>query len=588
MLRTYGTLATAVVLLATGLAGPLRGSGEERLVVPGLTGQPGGRLTYTERTEPKTLNPVFAADPASRDVIHRLNADLVHINRATLATQPELAKSCKISTDGLHYTIDLRQGLRFSDGQPFDADDVIFTFQVYLDEKVASPQRSLWILDGKPIQVRKLGPYRVVFDLPQVNAVGDRIFDGVDMLPKHLLEPAYREGKLQEVWGLRTPANAIAGLGPFRMKQYVAGQRVVLERNPYYWKSDAKGNRLPYLTELEFTLAGSEDMQVMRLESGEADLVSRISAKNYVALSKQKERRGLALTDAGPSFEYSFLVFNLNDLPPNDSGNLAARQSTWRRVSFRKAVSAAIDREAIVKLVYQGYADPLGAPVAAGNKPWIDAKLPPPARSLARARELLAADGFRWTREGSLVDPDGKPAGFSILVSSSNSERAQVATLIQADLKALGIPVEVVPLEFGSLGDRVSKTHDYEACILAIASSDADPKADLNVWMSSGGSHYWNPRQKAPATAWEAEADRLMLQQMVTPDHAARKRLFDRVQEIVMENMPLVPLVTPHLLTAAKKDLGNVRGVALDPYALWNVEELYWRKPARPSGAARQ
>jgi peptide/nickel transport system substrate-binding protein len=548
--------------------------------VPGLVGTPGGRLVYAERTEPKTLNPIFASESASRDVIHRLNADLVHINRATLATQPELAKSCKISTDGLHYTVELRQGLRFSDGHPFDADDVMFTFQVYLDEKVASPQRSLWVLDGKPIQVRKLGPYRVVFDLPRVNAVGDRIFDGVPMLPRHLLEAAYREGKVQEVWGLRTAPNAIAGLGPFRLKQYVPGQHVVLERNPYYWKSDPAGNRLPYLAELDFTLAGTEDMAVMRLESGEADLVCRIGAKNYAALGKQSERRGYVLADAGPSFEYGFLLFNLND-------PVAGRQPVWRRAAFRRAVSAAIDRDAIVKLVYQGYAKALGAPVGAGNKPWIDAKLPPTPRSLSRARELLTAAGFKWARDGALVDPDGKKAGFSILVSSSNPERAQTATLIQADLKALGISVDLVPLEFGSLFDRVSRTHDFEAAMMAITSTDADPTVDLNVWLSSGGSHFWNPKQTTPATAWEAEVDRLMKLQMVTPDYAARKRLFDRVQEIVVDNMPLVPLVTPHLLIGARRDLGNFRPAALDPYALSNVEELYWRKPGGPAGAAR-
>jgi peptide/nickel transport system substrate-binding protein len=162
-----------------------------------------------------------------------------------------------------------------------------------------------------------------------------------------------------------------------------------------------------------------------------------------------------------------------------------------------------------------------------------------------------------------------------------------MATLIQADLKPLGVHVDVVPLEFASLLDRVGSTRDYEAAIVAITSTDADPTADLNVWQSSGGTHFWNPRQKTPATPWEAEVDRLMQQQMVTPNYAARKRLFDRVQEIVMGNMPLVPLVTPHLLTGAKRDLGNVSGAALDPYALWNVEEIYWRKAGGPAGAAR-
>jgi peptide/nickel transport system substrate-binding protein len=577
----------AVLALATGAAASPSGPLEERLIVPGLTGRSGGRLVYTERTEPKTLNPVFASDSASKDVIHLLNADLVHIDRATLATRPELAKSCRISADGLHYNVELRQGLRFSDGHPFDADDVIFTFQVYLDEKVDSSQRNLWVLDGKPIRVRKLGSYRVVFDLPRVNAVGERIFDSVPMLPRHLLEAAYREGRLQDAWGLRTAPNAIAGLGPFRLKQYVPGQRVVLERNPSYWKSDPAGNRLPYLAELVFTLAGTEDMAVMRLQSGEADLISRISARNYTALAKQNQRRGYVLADAGPGFEYSFLIFNLNDLPSDASASLRVRQPIWRRAAFRKAVSAAIDRDAIVRLVYQGYADALGSLVAAGNKPWIDAKLPPSRRSLSRARELLAGAGFKWTREGSLVDPDGKPAGFSILVSSTNSERAQMATLIQADLKPLGVAVDVVPLEFNSLLERINRTHDYEAAIGAITSTDADPTADLNVWLSSGNTHLWNPLQRTPATPWEAEVDRLTMQQMVTPDHVARKRVFDRAQEIVMENMPLVPLVTPHLLIGARRDLGNFRAAALDPYAMSNVEELYWRKPAGPSGAAR-
>ncbi len=579
-MRTYGSYAISLILLVAGpLASGSPAGAEDRLSVPGLTGQPGGRLVYPERTEPKTLNPLFAADSASRDVIDRLMADLVHINRETLVTQPELAKSCTISRDGLRYTVALRHGLRFSDGQPFDADDVIFTFQVYLDEKVGSPQRRLWVLDGKPIRVRKLDRYRVEFDLPRVNAVGERIFDGVPMLPRHLLEQAYREGRLEQIWGLRTPPSAIAGLGPFRLKEYVPGQRVVLERNPYYWKNDAAGHALPYLAELDFSLAGTEDMQVMRLEAGEADLMARISARNYGALERDSQRRGLVLRDAGPGFEYSFLFFNLSaQVPP---------QAVWRRESFRKAVSAGIDRAAIVKLAYRGYADALGGPVAAGNRPWLDGKLPPAPRSLEKARNLLTADGFRWTRDGALLAPDGKPAGFSILVSSSNAERMQMATLIQADLKPLGIAVEIVPLEFASLLARVNRTHDYEACISAIASSDADPTADLNVWLSSGATHFWNPQQKTPATPWEAEVDRLMTEQMVTPDHTARKRLFDRVQEIVMDHMPLVPLVTPHLLTGAKRDLGNFRAAALDPYVLWNVEELCWRKPASTAGTAR-
>ena len=177
---------------------------QDTLVVSGLAGNPGGRLVYAQRTEPKTLNPATAGDSASREVIQRMTADLIHINRQTQKTEPALAKAWTVSPDGLHYVLELRRGLNFSDGKPFDASDVVFSFQVYLDAKVDSPQRDLLILDDKPVTVRQLGPYRVEFDLPKPYAAAERLFDSFAILPRHLLETAWREGKLAEKWGLRT------------------------------------------------------------------------------------------------------------------------------------------------------------------------------------------------------------------------------------------------------------------------------------------------------------------------------------------------------------------------------------------------
>jgi peptide/nickel transport system substrate-binding protein len=571
-LRTSAFIAISAFALAV----PLPAAPEELLMVAGLTGRSGGRLVYAERTEPKTLNPLFAADAPSRDVIHRLMGDLIHINRATLKTEPALAKSCTISADGLHYTLELRQGLHFSNGQPFDADDVLFTVQVYLDPNVGSPQRALWILDGKPITVRKLNPYRVVFDLPRVNAVGDRLFDGVPMLPRHLLERPYREGKLASLWGLRTPPSEIAGMGPFRLKEYVPGQRLVLEKNPYYWKQDSTGVRLPYLAEMAFTIAGTEEMQVMRFQAGESDLINRVSARDWSVLNRDKDRRGYLLSDLGPGYEYSFLVFNLNQMPSGASAQVAAHQTFWRRLAFRKAVSATIDRGAIVRLAYQGFASPLASPVAAGNRLWVDQKLATGAPSAGRARELLRADGFHWTRDGDLLGPDGGPVTFTLAASTSNPQWVQMATLIQADLKPLGMRVDVVPLEFRSLVERVTRTHDFEAAIMGLVHTDADPTVDMNLWLTTGTTHLWNLGSAAPAP-WEAEIDRLMREQMTTRQYAARKQLFDRLQELAAENLPLIPLVTPNVLVGARKNLANLRPTPMDPYTLWNVDELYWQ-----------
>ena len=225
----------------------------------------GGSLVVLERSGPKTLNPVIALDAPSRDVIRRMMADLITINRRTLETEPSLAKSWTVSKDGREFVVQLRRGLRFSDGQPMDADDVVFTFQVYLDEKIHSPQRDLLIVGGQPIHVEKLDPLRVRFRLAQPYAAAERIFDSLAILPRHLLETPWREGKLAEAWNLNTAPGAIAGMGPFRLKQYVPGEKIVLERNPYYWKTDRNGTRLPYLDQLEFRFVSSEDSQVAAL-----------------------------------------------------------------------------------------------------------------------------------------------------------------------------------------------------------------------------------------------------------------------------------------------------------------------------------
>jgi peptide/nickel transport system substrate-binding protein len=553
----------------------------EYMVEHDPVGRTGGRLVISLGAEPKTLNPVMALEQPSRDVIGLLMADLVHINRGSQLTEPALAKSWKISRDGLHYTLTLRRGLRFSDGQPFTASDVVFTFQVYLDARLGSPQRDLLIVGGKPIEVRELGPYKVEFDFAQPYAPAERIFDSIAILPKHLLESAYRSGKIGEAWGLNTPPDQIAGLGPFRLKEYVSGQRIVLEKNPYYWKVDSAKNRLPYLDEIDILFVPTADAQAIRFASGDLDVLNGFSAANYSVLERQEKARGFHLYDLGPGLEYYFVFFNLNDLPKDAPAGLATKQAWFRDVRFRQAVSAAIDRQAIVRLVYQGRATPIWEHVTPGNKLWLDNSIPEPPRSLDRAKQSLRSAGFSWQSDGTLVDPHGLPVEFSILTNTSNSQRAQIATLLQNDLQQLGMHVSIVSLEFRAMLDRLFHTFDYEASLLSFGSGDVDPTPEMNVWMSDGSTHIWHLGEKQPATPWEAELDRLMREQLVTMKYAKRKAIYDRVQEIVANQLPVICLVSPDILVGAKSDLGNFRPAILTPHALWNVEELYWTHPQR-------
>jgi peptide/nickel transport system substrate-binding protein len=218
--------------------------------------------------------------------------------------------------------------------------------------------------------------------------------------------------------------------------------------------------------------------------------------------------------------------------------------------------------------------------VAPGNHLWLDPDLPRLPRSLDRARSLLREAGFRWGRDGTLVDSAGRKVEFSITTPSSSAERVQIATIVQDDLRQLGITVRVVPLEFRAMLDRLFNSKDYDAAVLGLGGGDADPTAEMNVWMSTGGTHIWNLGQPRPATPWEAEIDDLMRRQLVTTRYSTRKKLYDRVQALVAAHLPVICIASPHVLVGAKNGLGNFRPAVLDHNTLWNVEELYWRMGA--------
>ena len=457
---------------------------------------------------------------------------------------------------------------------------MVFSYQVYLDEKVHSPQRDLLLIHDKPVAVEKLGTHTVRFTFSAPYAAGERVFDSIAILPRHLLEKAYKAGKISQTWLLTTSPEKMAGLGPFRLKQVVLGERIVLERNPYYWKVDAKKQRLPYLDELTFLTVPSRDAQVVRFLAGDTDAISSLSAENFEVLSPDQKARRYVLHDLGPGLEFNFLLLNMNDDTVGRLPAVARKQKWFQDVRFRQAVSLAIDRATIVRLVYQNRATALATHVSPGNKLWVDNSIPAPERSVPRAIRLLEGSGFSRRSDGGLVDAGGSPVEFSILVNASNAQQAQMATLIQDDLKAIGIKVNVVNMEFRSAMSRVLESHDYEAVLMKIGSGDVDPTEGMNVWMSTGQTHLWHLGEKAPATPWEAEIDQLMQKQLTTMDYKRRKKLYDRVQEVEAQQLPLIYLASPHILVGAREGLGNLSPAIMDHYLLWNADEIFWRASA--------
>ncbi len=568
-----------VLILAAQLcisaASQIHNSGTEALISKGASGSRGGNLVVSLRSEPKTLNPAVSNDLASREVISQMTADLIHINRYSQQSEPATAESWDISSDGLQYVLHIRRGLRFSDGVPFDADDVVFSFKIYLDPAINTPQRDSLIVGGQPLAVKKLDSATVQFRLAKPYASAERLFDSVAILPRHLLESSYLKGTLGQEWSLSTSPNHIAGLGAFRLKEYVAGQHITLERNPYYWKADRNGSQLPYLSTITFLFVSNEDAEVLRFEAGDTDVLNRLGADNYAVLKGEEGSRKLRVYDVGPSLEYNFMLFNLNaQLPPGSDG-IANRQGWFRDANFRRAISFAIDRDAINRIIFLGRGSPIWTHVTPGNQLWFDSAIPRDGRSLSRSRELLRASGFSWGKDGSLLDSRGALVNFSILVSTSSIQRTKMATLIQQDLKELGINVQITPIEFRAMLDRIFRTHNYEAAVMGLGGGDLDPNSQMNIWMSNGDDHLWSLGQSRPATAWEAEIDTLMQKQMSTFNTAERHRLYNRVQQIETEQVPMVFLVAPNLLVARSERLHNFQPAVLDSHTLWNADELY-------------
>jgi peptide/nickel transport system substrate-binding protein len=287
------------------------------------------------------------------------------------------------------------------------------------------------------------------------------------------------------------------------------------------------------------------------------------------AFEQLQARMPAAARDLGPSLESEMMWFNQVPNAP-----LPEHKKVWfRSKEFRRAISAAINREDLCRLVYHGHARPAEGPISPANRFWFDASLKPHAYDPKEAAARLAREGFRLKGD-ALFDAQGHAVEFSIITNSGNQARERLVQMIQQDLKAIGIRLNLVKLDYSAIIDRISQKFDYEACLLGLTNVDLDPDAQMNVWLSSASNHQWNPNQASPATPWEAEIDGLMRAQNIALSPAKRKVAFDKVQEIVWEQAPFLYLVNKNALVALAPGLLNTNPTVLRPQAVWNVEKL--------------
>ena len=521
--------------------------------VSSASAQSGGELRFSLQSEPKTFDPMLADDDSSETIRYLTTGYLIRLNRQSQQLQPELATSWKVSSAGQTISFELRKGVVFSDGTPFSAEDVAFTIRTLMDPNLHSPFADPFRSSAGDVKSEIKSPYAITLQFPAPVANLEQLFDGVAILSA---KSAHRD---------------TAGLGPFVVAEHKAGSYILLKRNPSYWKHDSAGKPLPYLDSVRLDIQSNRDLEILHFRRGETQLINTLVADSYDRLAADMPA---AVHDAGPSFDTEQMWFNQVATSP-----IPDYKKTWfRSQNFRRAISQAINREDMCRIAFNGHARPAAGLLSPANHFWFNQNLRAETTDTSGALRRLSADGFHLDKD-VLRDRDGHAVEFSIITNAGNKVREHLAVLMQDDLAKIGIHLNVVTLDFPSLIDRISHSFDYEACLLGLVNVDLDPSTQMNVWLSSASNHQWNPEEKSPATEWEAEIDRLMRAQASTTDNKKRKEYFDRVQEIVAEQVPFIYLVNKNALSAVSPVVRNAVPVVLRPQTYWNIDSLYLAAP---------
>jgi peptide/nickel transport system substrate-binding protein len=527
-------------------------------------------LVSSLRAEPRTFNRYAGRDSVLETFTYLTQSRLVRINRQTQELEPWLAESWTTSADGLTYTVKLRPGVTFSDGVPFTSADVLFAFRAIYDEKTPPILGESIRVGGKPLAVSAPDASTVVVRFPSAFGPGIRLLDNLAILPRHKLEAALSAGTLAKAWDLATPPSEIVGLGPFVLKAYQPGQRLVFERNPRYWRKDERGQPLPALDRLTLEIVPDLNAEILALQTGKTDFTqTEVRPDDYAMLKREADKKKLTIFYLGVGLDADSFWMNLRP------GRPAAIKRPWLlRQELRVAISHAVDRAAFAETVFLGAAVPVYGPITPGNTRWYAPDLPKTDYDQAAARRLLAGLGLSDRNgDGILEDRSGAPAGFTILTAKGNSALERGAEFIAQELKKVGLDATVAALDSGAAIDRIERG-DYDAVYYRFLTTDLDPALNIELWVSSGSAHVWNPSQAKPATEWEREVDQLMAKQVAALDQGQRKALFDQVQTIMAEQLPMIQFVAPRIYLATSMRVSGATPALLRPSILWNPDTL--------------
>jgi peptide/nickel transport system substrate-binding protein len=525
-------------------------------------GTSGGEIVLSSFSDPKSFNPITSTEVTTTEFTSYMYEGLVTTNGVTLEPEAHLADSWETSSDGLTWVFHIRPGVIWSDSVPFSAYDVEFTFNelIYNNEINPNSSRDAFLIDGKKIIVTALDSSRVEFKLPFPYAPFLRSLSQ-EILPKHAYSKYVQKKSFSTELGIKTPPQDMVTIGPYILETFISSQKVVLKRNPNYWKTDAKGNKLPYIDRVVYMIVTDQNAELLKFKKGEVDYLSA-KGEDYPSLKKDEAQSNYTVYRLGPTRKSSFLFFNQNiDVDPKTGKTYVdSVKLTWfRNVNFRKAVAHAIDKESMINIVMNGLGYPQWAALSPAEGTFFNPDVAQYPYDLAKAKKILADEGFvDRNNDGILEDKNGHTVEFSFVTNTGNIERGKIAEIIRKDLETIGFKVHFQPLEFNSLIQKTDNPpYDFDAVLLGLTGS-IDPHFGINVWHSSGSLHMWYPRQKKPSTDWEAKTDSLFEAGVKELDIEKRKTIYNEWQRITAENLPLIYTVTSEQIYCIQNRFGNL------------------------------
>ena len=574
--RLFGVLITAGILAAGFVLWRSTTTPDDAAPAITVSDVPsrGGQIVTSGRAGPRTFNRLIGQEQFSQVLSMLTQGRLVRVNYQTFEVEPWLAEKWDVSADGLTYTFHLRPGVTWSDGVPFTSEDVLFSVQAIFDAKSESFIADTLKVEGKPIAASARDAATVVITFPEPSGPGLRLLDSLWIVPKHKLEGALKAGTFARAWGTDTPPSDIVGMGPFVLREYVPNQRLIFDRNPRYWRKAADGTSLPYLDRIVYEIIPDQDAELLRLQSGDLDLTqSELRPDDYVPARRAEDKGTLKVAEVGLSPQADSFWFNLKPEAWKDDPRFAF----VRRPEFRQAISYAVDREKFAENVFLGAAVPIWGPITPGNTLWFWPDVPRYFHDVNKAKALLKGLGLEDRNgDGVVEDAQGHEARFTVITQRGIGWFERGLAELRTQLAQVGIALEAAPLENATMNQRMVKS-DYEAMYTRFGSTDVDPASQLDMWLSNGDAHFWHFGDTSPEP-WEARIDALMKEQMATLDQGRRKAIFNDVQRIFAENLPVIYFATPRMYYAYNARVQGVKPSVLRPVALWNADMLSVRQ----------